>query len=394
MAGAAAHGRGTRAGWALIGCLMLALPGPPTLAAPDRQQLEQVRERIGVLQERIRSTTGEQDALSAELAATEKAIGGVARRLRVLEAQLESQRLRLGELRQREQEQLGALQAERRALSRQIRAAYAMGRQERLKILLNQQEPARVSRLLTYYDYLNRARARRMARIERRVSELGDTRAAIGREEQRLRALAASELDEERALQEQQQARKRVLERLARELTDQSRELSRLERDEARLNALLEDIGQALADVPDHSPADEPFARRRGALPWPARGRIGAEFGARRVGGLRWDGVMIEAPEGGEVRVVHHGRVAFADWLRGFGLLLIVDHGDGWMTLYGHNQTLFKDAGDWVQADEPVALTGASGGRETPGVYFGIRHQGQAVDPLRWCQRPDGRKVG
>jgi septal ring factor EnvC (AmiA/AmiB activator) len=394
MALATAHGRSVLAGWAVVGCLVLVLPGPPPLAAPDREQLDRVRERITALQERIRSTTGEQDALGAELAAAEKAIGRVARRLRALEEQLESQRLRLGELRQREQEQLGALQAERTALIGQIRSAYAMGRQERLKILLNQQEPARVSRLLTYYDYLNRARARRMARIERRVSELGDTRAAIGRDEQRLRALVDSELDEERTLQEQQRERKRVLERIARELSDQSSELSRLERDEQRLNALLDDIGQALADVPDRSPADEPFARRRGALPWPASGVIGAEFGAPRVGGLRWDGVMIEAPEGGEVRAIHHGRVAFADWLRGFGLLLIVDHGDGWMTLYGHNQTLFKDAGDWVQADEPVALTGASGGRETPGVYFGIRHQGQPVNPLRWCQRPDGRKVG
>jgi septal ring factor EnvC (AmiA/AmiB activator) len=103
---------------------------------------------------------------------------------------------------------------------------------------------------------------------------------------------------------------------------------------------------------------------------------------------------MISAPEGHEVRAVHHGRVAFADWLRGFGLLLIVDHGDGYMTLYGHNQSLFKEVGDWVDVNEPIALVGSSGGRERAGVYFGIRHQGRAVDPTRWCRRPTGGKVG
>ncbi len=396
MAGFAAATRppGCRGRRVLIGCALCV----PLLAAAvptdERAALDRLRERIGELQAQMRATAGEQTALNTQLETAERRIGDIARRLRALEGELETQRVRLAELRRDEDRQREALAGEREALIRQIRSAYAMGRQERLKILLNQQDPARVSRLLTYYDYLNRARARRMAHLERRVSRLQDTRAAIGREEARLRELAASELGEQEELQRQQEARKRVLRRLAADLQGQERELAALERDELRLARLLAGIEQALADIPERSPSDERFEGGRGRLSWPARGVIEAEYGAPRVGGLRWDGVIIGAAEGAEVRAVHHGRVAFADWLRGFGLLLIIDHGDGWMSLYGHNQSLFKEVGDWVRAEEPVALTGSSGGRETPGVYFGIRHQGQPVDPLRWCRRPNGRRVG
>jgi septal ring factor EnvC (AmiA/AmiB activator) len=139
---------------------------------------------------------------------------------------------------------------------------------------------------------------------------------------------------------------------------------------------------------------EEPFASRKGELAWPAKGRIGARFGsARGVGRLYWDGVLIEAPEGGEVRSVHYGRVAFADWLRGFGLLLIIDHGDGYMTLYGYNQSLFKETGEWVEAGEVIAQVGRSGGRSTSGVYFGIRHNGEPIDPKKWCKKINGRRI-
>jgi septal ring factor EnvC (AmiA/AmiB activator) len=376
--------------------LTMAWSGTGDAAAdgPRREQLDLLRVRIADLQQRMRSTEGEQHSLTAQLQAAEQAIGRVAGRLRVLSAQLVRQQERLDELRQAERRQQQALASERLALAQQIRAAYAMGRQERLKILLNQQDPARVSRLLTYYDYLNRARARRMAEIERRLAALRSTQQEIARETERFRTLEQSELAEQVFLQQQQAERQRVLIALTEDLRQQGSELERLQRDERRLQRLLADIEQVLADIPEQSPADERFDRLRGRLPWPARGVIAAEFGAAKAGGLSWDGVMIGAPEGREVRAIHHGRVAFADWLRGFGLLLIVDHGDGWMTLYGHNQSLFKEAGDWVEANEPVALTGASGGREEPGVYFGIRHQGRPVDPLRWCLRPKGRNVG
>jgi septal ring factor EnvC (AmiA/AmiB activator) len=382
----------------LLSCLLGLAPAGGGLAAAEQQasraQLEQVRERIAGLQQRMRAAEGEQHELTTQLQEAEQQIGRVARRLRVLAGQLQRQQQRLDDLRRSEQAQLGQLAGERRELARQVRAAYVMGRQERLKILLNQQDPARVSRVLTYYDYVNRARARRMAEIQRRLERLAGTRDEIGREEQRLRGLQQTELAAQATLEQQQVARRFVLRALAAELMSQGEELERLRRNEGQLQELLSEIEQALADIPDVSPADQSFDRRRGQLPWPAQGQLVAGFNSPKIGGLRWDGVMIGAPEGREIRAVHHGRVAFADWLRGFGLLLIIDHGDGWMTLYGHNQSLFKEVGDWVEAGEPVALVGASGGRETAGVYFGIRHQGKPVDPAEWCQRPRGRRVG
>ena len=195
-------------------------------------------------------------------------------------------------------------------------------------------------------------------------------------------------------MQRSQGQRRDVVARLTQELNDQSRQLDRLQSDERDLQTLITGLEEALADIPAEHPQQLAFVGLRGRLPWPASGRIVNRFGSPKLGALVWDGVMISAPEGREVRAVHHGRVAFADWLRGFGLMLIVDHGDGYMTLYGHNQSLFKEAGDWVEVGEPVALVGSSGGREQAGVYFGIRYQGRAVDPAKWCRRPTGSKVG
>ena len=359
---------------------------PPTAwgtAEEQRAKLELLRDRITGLRAQMDSTSGERTELSKALQQAEQQIGRLARKLRVLE-----------ELRNEQAQQQRALAEQRRALARQVNAAYAMGRQERLKILLNQQDPATVSRMMVYYDYLNRARAQKMDNIRRQMERLAQTEYEIQLEQRQLAYLQREQQDELAAMRESQAIRQDVVARLTRELQDQGRQLDRLQADERDLKTLIRGLEEALADIPASHPQQIEFAGLRGRLPWPARGRIVKRFGAPKLGNLVWDGVMISAPEGQEVRAVHHGRVAFADWLRGFGLLLIVDHGDGYMTLYGHNQSLFKEAGDWVEVNEPVALVGSSGGQEQAGVYFGIRHQGRAVNPAKWCRRPTGRKVG
>ncbi len=358
------------------------------------QRLEQVRDHIKTLVRRMDSAKGERGELSRRLQATEQEIGAVARRLRVLTGQLQRQRQQLVDLRADETVATTRLDGERSALARQVRAAYVIGRQERLQLMLNQQDPASLSRVFTYYDYLNRARAQRMAQIRRELAGLAELRKGIVREEQRLNGLLDNQQAELAALEHGQRERLAVIRALGEQLEDQGQELARLRTDEEQLQVLIKDIEQALMDIPADVPGQERFGQRKGRLSWPTAGRLSASFGAQKVGSLRWDGVLIDAFEGREVKAVHHGRVAFADWLRGFGLLLIIDHGDGWMTLYGHNQSLFKEVGDWVQADDPVALVGNSGGRSESGVYFGIRHKGVAVDPLRWCRRPKGKRVG
>ena len=365
-----------------------------TDAQEQRARLDELRSRIQELRTQMQSKSGEKTELSRLLQDAERHIGRLARKLRVLDGRLTRQRDRLDQLQEERSAQDQALQGHRAALARQVRAAYAMGRQERLKILLNQQDPASVSRVMVYYDYLSKARARKMQVIREQMHALAETEREILVEEHQLVQLHDEQTRELAALRRSQEQRREVVARLGRELTDQGRQLDRLQSDERDLKALISGLNEALADIPLEHPQQQKFAGLRGRLPWPAAGRIANRFGAPRLGSLMWDGVMISAPEGREVRAVHHGRVAFADWLRGFGLLLIVDHGDGYMTLYGHNQSLFKEAGDWVEIDEPIALVGTSGGRERAGVYFGIRHQGRAVDPAQWCRRPVGRKVG
>jgi len=248
--------------------------------------------------------------------------------------------------------------------------------------------------MMVYYDYLSRARAQKIESLREQLQRLMAIEQEIRAEEQELVRLRDEQASQLLAMQTSQDQRREVMAKLTAELQDQGRQLASLQSDERELNALIKGLGQALADIPVEHPQQIQFAGLRGRLPWPASGRIVSRFGTPRLGGLLWDGVMISAPEGREVRAVHHGRVAFADWLRGFGLLMIVDHGDGYMTLYGHNQSLFKEVGDWVEADEAIALVGSSGGRERAGVYFGIRLKGRPVNPTKWCRRMAGSKVG
>jgi septal ring factor EnvC (AmiA/AmiB activator) len=378
--------------------LLLFAAALPLSATPEsdaqQAQLQALQKRISGLRSQIDSTSGERSELTLSLQESEQKIGRLARRLRVMDGRLERQRERLAGLHDEQAEQADALAEQREALTRQVRAAYAMGRQERIRILLNQQDPATVSRMMVYYDYLNRARAQKMTVIRRHLDELLATESQIRDEEQTLTDLLDEQRAELAALTRSQESRQQIVAQLTRDLQDQGRQLDRLQSDERDLKALIRGLEEALADIPAEPVQKQPFAGLRGRLPWPARGTIVRSFGTPKLGNLQWDGVMIAAPEGREVRAVHHGRVAFADWLRGFGLLLIVDHGDGFMTLYGHNQSLFKEAGDWVEVNEPIALVGTSGGRERAGVYFGIRHEGRPINPAKWCRRPSGRSVG
>lgn len=384
----------------LLALLLTACLLPLGQAAEDNEleakarQLEQVKSRIASLNRELRSTETQRDEQSRALRETEEKIGLIARRIRVTDQSLQRQKRLLAELEAERADARLKLDAHQASLERQIRAAYAMGRQEKVKILLNQQDPAVVSRVMVYYDYFNTARISQMERIETSLHELNRIESEIAQEERRLQQLQAKNNNERLQLEAAQHGRMEIVANLDRQLKDQGHELNNLKDDENQLSSLISNIQQALSDLPLDPAAHDPFRSRKGKLPWPATGRLVATFGSRReVGKLTWDGVMIAAPEGREVRAIHHGRVAFADWLRGFGLLLIIDHGDGFMSLYGHNQSLFKETGEWVEPGEVVAQVGSSGGRTLSGIYFGIRHNGQPENPKKWCKRTKGRTI-
>ncbi|WP_052761233.1 murein hydrolase activator EnvC family protein [Sedimenticola thiotaurini] len=357
-------------------------------------ELKQLQKEISTLQQQLSGRERERQALQEQLRRAEKAIGKTTRDLRDLAASLKRQQRLLDQLQARRTDQLKALEENRQALKQQMRSAYAMGRQERLKILLNQQDPAVVSRLLIYYDYLNRSRAEQISRLDQALKALQETESNLLLERERMRQTQAQVLAQQRSLDQEQQKRQQVLALLNQDIESKGEVLKGYQRDAQQLQNLLKKLQAEIVNLPIETEKHKPFKQLKGRLKWPIKGRLATRFGTSRAGGLKWDGVVIAAREGVEVRAVHHGRVAFADWLRGFGLLMIIDHGDGYMSLYGNNQSLFKEAGDWVEPGEPVALVGNSGGQANPGVYFGIRYKGRPVNPKRWCEATQGNRVG
>lgn len=374
---------------ALTLALAAALAFAPALSADEQElkekELAKLRESISALRQELKSGRSRHGRLQEELERIERKLGRAASELRSLEGKLRRQHEELAALEARRDSLEATLGDQRAYLARQVRAAYAMGRQEYVKILLNQEDPAAVGRVLTYYDYLNRARSHRIKTLLSTLDELDSVKRRIARETDRLNALRASQKAQLLELEHSRVARGELLVRLERQLSSKGTRLEGLLADENELQRLLDALAHALSDIPDNP--GESFADLRGKLRWPTRGREVAGFGSPRTSGkVHWRGVLIGASEGQAVRAVSHGRVAFADWLRGYGLLVIIDHGDGYMSLYGHNQTLYKETGDWVAADEVIAAVGNTGGQEQTALYFEIRHNGRPTDPARWCR--------
>lgn len=363
-------------------------PGLAPAAAADRDpegELRQVRERIERLQREVRQDTGRRDALATQLRDAEDKVREAGARVAAVRSQLAGSDRRLAELAAERERSERTLQAHREVLAAQLRAAYMLGPRDPLRLLLGQQDPAALSRALVYYSYLGRARADQIGMITAAVTDLERSTALEAAERVRLAELEATASRELADLDAARGARTRALQAMNAQIRSNSDTIAKLRRDAAALEKLIADLRRALRDLP---PAGGlAFERVRGRLAWPVAGRLAARYGQPRGGGLRWNGVLIEAARGSEIRALYDGRVAYADWLPGLGLLLIIDHG-GYLSLYGHNDQLYKAAGDRVEGGEVVATVGDSGGRSQPGLYLEIRRGARAVDPVPWFRRP------
>ncbi len=353
-----------------------------------QKKLDRLHQSIGKVKEHLKSTRYKRSnvitdlkKLESDISKNTRALNKTESRINTLNGEMSTLRTDLGQLQTR-------LDSQQQKLAEQARAAYAIGHQQQIKMLLNQQDPAEMGRVIIYFDYLNRAR-------EQQISEFMD---GIN-EKQRLEKKLTQALDEHKqslvrrknqkqALLRQRLQRNQLLARLEQQISDQEQNLAGLEQSRSRIENLLMSLGELLADIPQ-SPSDRrPFKQQKGKLPWPVSGPFLATYGEpRNQGDLKWKGVLIGAAYGSPVRAVSHGRVAFADWLQGFGFITIIDHGEGYMSLYGHNESLFKQAGDWVDSGEIIATIGDSGGQPLPGVYFEIRSRGKPVNPGSWCSR-------
>lgn len=375
----------------LLALLLAGLPHPAAAEAQlDPEQasarLEALRDRIQAIEHRLDRSRAEESRVSRSLREVETRLSRTRRELAETAQRLEHQQARLQAL-QQEQVQLGQeLARHREGLGQYLRTAFMLGRQESIKLVLNQEDPQRLGRTLTYYRYLARDRAEAVSQARRALQELAAVERDIDAQLAALEATRERRAGQQQDLERQQAERSTLLARLRREIRTDQDQLARMEQDEQRLQELLEELRRALDDVRELDRHQRPFASLRSELAWPVAGKLIHRFGqAREHRGLRWRGVFIAAGAGEPVRAVSRGRVAFADWLRGFGLLIIVDHGDGYMSLYGHNQALFREPGDWVEGGEVLARVGDTGGALETGLYFELRHEGRPIDPLKWC---------
>lgn len=363
-----------------LALLLSALPAP----AADEADLQALRARIERLENDLNDTRATRDNARDDLSLREKRIGRLLRDQRRTQAKLRANERRLEAARARSARERDNFSTLRAGLESDVRAAYALGRRDQLKLLLSQDDPARAARMLVYYRYASQSRGERLRGMQAALARLGAAENEIRDQGRELAALRADQSANLAGLETARRERATLLAGLNREVKNRAREIERLRADQARLERLLGELARAVpAPIPDDRGTR--FGRLRGRLPLPVAGRISARFGEPKgLGDLRWRGVFIDAPEGRDIMAPARGRVAYAGSLKGFGLLLILDHGDGYMTLYGHNQTLTREVGDWVEAGETVAAVGNTGDAPRAGLYFEIRHQGEPSDPLAW----------
>ncbi|MEH6649550.1 MAG: peptidoglycan DD-metalloendopeptidase family protein [Motiliproteus sp.] len=352
-----------------------------------QKQINKLQSDIRTLEKKLRSAQGAQKKQTEALRKAEKEGGKLSRQVRDNQQQIKKQQQQIGKL----SGQRSKLQQQRdlqlAALNDEVAAAYRTGRQDRLRLLLNQQHPEQLSRMLRYHQYLSDARSDAVADIEQTLSKLDRVELQLTQQQQQLQSQRTQLNQRSAALQKSRKQRLQALASLKKEVSSQSKSLKRLKVDQQQLRQVLKELQQAL-ELNELKVTTQSFAKLKGKLGWPTTSkRILQSYGSQNSQGVRRDGMLIRAAVGDSVKAVHNGRVLFSDWMRGYGLLLILDHGDGYMSLYGHNQSLSKQVGDWVGAGELIANAGDSGGQSQTGLYFAIRHNRESTNPRSWLKK-------
>jgi len=350
-----------------------------------KKELKNLNKKIAKLQKSQNKNINKRNKTQQKLKKTEVEISNISKKTSKIEQQLNqsknainSQNLRLSQLNENKKLQQGALIAD-------IRANYTAGQQEYLKLILNQKDPQTLARHIRYYEYFQKARIGRIDEFSQTMSELVEITKKLEEEAQTLENLNTQLKTHKEALNATQTQRSLTLSKLSNTITSQNQKIKEWQISQKHLEKILDTLINTLSDLPANI-GEIPFKNRKGKMHWPANGKINNKFGTRRAQGrLKWNGVLIKAPSGRVVRAIHGGRVVFSDWIRSYGLLIIIDHGNGYLSLYGHNQSIHKEAGDWVAAGEKIASVGNSGGLQSPGLYFEIRTGEKPINPKHWC---------
>jgi septal ring factor EnvC (AmiA/AmiB activator) len=359
----------------------------------EQTQLEAIKAEIATLTARIQDEQQQRDIDVKALMQADELLAKQSSALQATARQITRVQEEEAALQARFSHLLVELAQQREHLAEQVIATWKLGRQHYLKFLLRQDDPARLSRMLAYYDYFNQARVAAIEALRDATRELDEVGAALAFEQQQLQALG---LQQEQQLVDLEASREIQLQLIAHwnaAIGTSEEQLIQLRENATALDLLISQID--LAIPPNFRLTGEtPFANRKGRLLWPVEGQISKGFGQTLVGEVLLDGVIIALSEGTPVRVVHPGRVLFADWLRGYGMLVIVEHDAGYLSLYGYNQQLMKQVGDRVLAGEVVALSGRSGGQQQASLYFAIRKDARSLDPAQWCVAMSTGQIG
>lgn len=356
-------------------------PLPGAQQASDKE-LSQVKKKIAKQKSTIVKVSQERRKLNRQLKKDDFAIAKVAKAINQTNKTLTQVTQKLVELKKERIALIKQKKQQEQALSHQLRTAYTTGSHDYIKMLLNQEQSSKVQRSVTYYQYLNKARIKEIEQFQQTIARLKAVEVEQEEKAKQLVQLKEEQKQQKAALQQTKANRQITLKALRKELLSTQQQLAKLEQEEASLVAALEKLARDSSLTANL----DGLSKLKRKLRWPVTGKIKHSFGTRKQGYLRWKGVLMSAPVGRQVSSIYAGKVLFADWLKGYGLVIVVDHGKGYMSLYGHNQALLKNVGDTVEPGEPIALVGQSGGQTDSGLYFEIRHRGKAVNPKIWCK--------
>ena len=388
----------------LLVCASLIASSGNTLAS-EQDKLNNLRQRISGLQQELEKTSESKSDAADALRESERAISISNRALATLAQQQRSAKQALGQLQQQTQKLSADMHDQQVLLGKLLYQQYLSGKQEYLKLLLNNRDPNRIAREIQYYEYIARRRASWVQKLRKNLAQLDEITGQTLQTSEEIAALQKEEKSQRQILDKDKIARQTVLHRYAKQIKQQRREIGRLQRDENRLSRLVDQLSAMLTQpkgkgkgkgkglfnndqLPDSRFDDKPFEQLKGKLVLPVKGVVTNKYGtARPDSTVLWKGLQLQAAAGQTVRAVAAGRVVFADWLRGFGNLLIIDHGKAYMSLYGNNETLYKQVGDTLRGGDTVAAVGNSGGNEDYGLYFELRHKGKPMDPIQWIAR-------
>jgi len=368
-----------------LSCMLLLLPVDSIAAKDERAKLADLKSAISSLEKQLDRRDKEKNQLVATLKKVEVEAADASKKIRQLTTQINRSTKTMADLDTQQQGLKAEIKKQNSAVSEQLAAAYKMGEQESIKLLLNQEDPQQLARLLKYYNYVLDARNEKIAQYLTDVGKLSTVQGEMIKQKRSLASAKAQLEKDQQQLLATSKRRQTALKQLNASLQNDKSKLNKLLKERGELEELLKNVRGVVKKMALATPpGGQSFASQKGMLRWPLKGKVAHSFGSQRSGSLRWDGWLIGASIGEPVAAVHDGQVIFSNYMRGFGLLIILNHGDGYMTLYAHNEELLKDTGDWVLSNETIARAGDTGGLDNPALYFEIRKKGQPADPKKW----------